>query len=242
MRIRRGALRLQPAHRAPSHVAASLDRLRRWLEDDGWRVTVDETTLRAEKRRRVLAGVLYRNFSPVERASRGTLTCRVDCADVYLRFRPAWLPALVDAALLSGAYEITQAVKAAGSWADLGVVFLITTVVLPTLIPPVRFRFVTVLARAVWSSDDAWTRVRRRAGGWRLALNIGGFVAFAYPVLWRALMPFLAAYVSLNTHIAAIIHGQRPSAAAELVVFAVLATGVLVGIGHFMHPKLEQRD
>jgi len=220
------ALPLAPEHRTPSHVTSALVRFGGWLSDQGWVVAVDDKTLDAERH----PGVRYRSLSPIGRMTRGALACRFDGGRIHLRYRPNWLAALFDVCLLALGYAITRklGLPLHGSrWADAGVAFVILALVLPAVMLLVRFRFVVMLGRAVWSTDDAWDRVRHRGLFWEIAWAVGGCVAVAEWVLMRHIVPFLYHFMVGNLTEAMLFWRQRPTRAVMPALIAAL-TGAIV--------------
>jgi hypothetical protein len=204
----------------------ALERLGRLLEDEDWAVTVDETSLHAVKH----PGVFYRSLSPVDRVTRGTLGCWSDGTAMHVRFRPDWPAALGDAGLLAFAFAITRGVAPGSRLADAGIAFLVIAAMLATLVPLVRFRFITVLARAVSSSNAAWENVRRRGGYWRFAWNAAGGVALGAWVVGRWVIPLSSTYGILSVRMATRIYRQQPVSAAGLMLLAALAVGGAIAV------------
>lgn len=228
MRTRIGrapAVPLEPQHRGALHMAGTLERMADWLSDEGWNVAVSQGAVRAERR----PGPLYTGLSPVARISRGRIACWSDGAGLHLVFKPDWFSLLVDAALLALGYAITRGVAVPGSrWADAAVAFGIFALGLPTFMPLVRLRFVTVLARAVSATDNGWERIRERGHVWRFVWIAAGTAALSYWLLARWIVPFLYGLAGLNLQVARAVFPHQPLAAIKLVLIAVLAGLALV--------------
>ena len=217
------------------HVNA-LERLGKWLKDDGFKVTIEGTTLYAAKN----PGVFYRNLSPVDRITRGALVCWFDGAGLQLRFQPDWLPALVDAGLIAlafAAWRRSGPLFMPGSrWADAGIVFLANAAVLPFLMPAVRMRFDNLLERAISSSDDAWQRVRRRGIYWRWTWKLGAIGVLGWTA--RRVLTYLeierrsALFFRRTYHVPGAL-------SVKLVGIAVLTSIVTLGIWRLLTPKLS---
>jgi len=202
------------------HVAATLERMANLLSDEGWNVVVSGNALRAER----YPGAFYTGVSPVARASRGRLGCWFDGSGLQIAFKPDWFPMLVDAGLLGLGYAVTRGVAALGSrWADAGVAFGIFALVLPTLMPLVRVRFVTMLARAVWATDNRWEKIRERGGAWRLVWMLAGAAAFSYWLLTGWVVPFLYGFATQGPQIAWRAFPHDPLGAVKLVLFSAVA-------------------
>lgn len=221
------AVHLEPGQRSLPAVITALARLRAWLEDEGWTVTLDGTELVAERHSRLI----YTSLSPVARATRGTLAVWSDGVGMHLRFRPDWIAGLLDMGVLALLYARLRGILPAGSrWADAAVAFIVLAVALPAAVPLVRGRFVVMLARAIWSSDADWQAILGRGPVWRAAWFIAGSAALTYWVLVPWALPFLGGFAVFAFRLAMSIRHSRAQAAIPLLLLAALAVVALIAI------------
>lgn len=233
--VRSMGFRLAPEHEDAAHVAAALDRLDAWLRDDGWTVAANGTALAAEKH----PGVFYRNLSPMERATRGRLTCWLDRGRLHLAFRPDWLAALVDAGIVAMAFALSRRLASprvtSYSWVAAGFAGLVNAALLPGVMLLVRIRFAVLLGRAVRATDDVWSGVCGRAIYWRWAWNAALVVA-AFPFEARV-ERYLRLAVSVYWMVARSAYRFQPVASLKLVLYAALYGAGLLAIGYILLPK-----